>query len=212
MLERTLASELLSIGAVSFNPDQPYTWASGLRSPVYCDNRLTISYPPIRRLITDGFARVVAEHGYQPEVIAGTATAGIPHAAWLADRLELPMVYVRSAAKGHGQGKRTEGRFDQGAAVLLVEDLVSTGMSSLDAVRALEEEGAKVIGVVAVFTYGLEASREAFARTNVPLHALTDFSTVLKVAHAEGTIDAAASETIAAWQRDPRAWSDGFTG
>ncbi|HEX7069792.1 MAG TPA: orotate phosphoribosyltransferase [Rhodothermales bacterium] len=207
-LERKLAAELLSIGAVAFNPEKPYTWASGLLSPVYCDNRLTISHPRIRRLITDGFAGVVASTGYRPEVVAGTATAGIPHAAWLADRLELPLVYVRSAAKGHGRGRRVEGALDSGRRVVLVEDLVSTGMSSLDAVSALTDEGAVVIAVLAIFTYGLPAAQKAFSGAGVPLHALTSFEVLLDTARKEGRIDSAEAEKVADWHRDPQAWSE----
>ena len=206
-LERELASALLEIGAVSFSPEKPYVWASGLRSPVYCDNRLTISHPGIRRLIRDGFVRIIEEQGLDPDVIAGTATAGIPHAAWLADRLNLPMVYVRSSAKGHGRGRRTEGRFGEGDDLVLVEDLVSTGMSSLDAVDALEEEGGRVRAVLAIFTYGLPAAASAFSERNVPLFTLTQFRTLVDVAERAGTIGPDAVDRIRAWHRDPAGWS-----
>lgn len=211
-LEQMLATELLDIGAVSFSPDEPYTWASGIRSPVYCDNRLTISYPAVRRLITDGFARILAESNYHPDVIAGTATAGIPHAAWLADRLERPLVYVRSAAKGHGRGRQVEGLLEPGRKVVLIEDLVSTGMSSLQAVNALIEEGANVQAVLAIFSYGLDAAARAFAEARIPLHALTSFHTVLQTAQEQGRVDSHASESIAEWQQDPGGWKGGSAG
>ena len=205
-LEQRLARELLSIGAVSFRPDEPFTWASGIRSPVYCDNRLTISFPSVRRLITDGFARIISEADYEPDVIAGTATAGIPHASWLADRLALPLVYVRSAAKGHGRGRQVEGRLEAGQRVVLIEDLVSTGGSSLQAVRALSDEGADVQAVLAIFSYGLEASAQAFSDAGIPLHALTSFSTVLSEAIHKGMVESSARESIGDWQRDPAGW------
>ena len=211
-LDRKLAAELLSIGAVTFEPGRPYTWASGLRSPVYCDNRLTISYPDIRSLITDGFAGIIERESYHPDVIAGTATAGIPHAAWLAGRLDLPMVYVRSAPKGHGKGRRTEGRLNEGSTVVLVEDLVSTGMSSLDAVGALREEGARVVAVVAVFSYGLPASKRAFDAAGIPLHALTSFSALLAAARESGRIDEEETKEVEAWQSDPEGWSQRIGG
>ena len=156
-----LASDLLRIGAVKLSPEAPFTWASGLRSPVYCDNRLTIGHPEVRRRITDGFVEIIRTAGLQPEVIAGTATAGIPHAAWLADRLGLPMVYVRSKAKGHGTSSRIEGPVDPGRRVLLVEDLVSTGGSSVTALEALREAGFEVRDVLAIYTYGFTRAEEA---------------------------------------------------
>lgn len=206
-LDRHLASALLAIGAVTFRPRNPYTWASGLRSPIYCDNRLTISYPHIRRMITDGFAALITRQNYVPGVIAGTATAGIPHAAWLAERVALPLVYVRSSPKGHGQGRRTEGRLEPDAPALLVEDLVSTGMSSLNAVDALRAEGARVLAVLAIFSYELPAAEHAFARADVPFHVLTTLTSVLDVASSEGHIDPDSREALSAWQRDPEGWS-----
>ena len=204
---RTIAKHLLNIGAVYLRPDHPFTWASGLKSPIYCDNRLTMAYPNVRRAITDGFLDLVVERGLSPQVVAGTATAGIPHAAWLADRLELPMAYVRSAAKAHGQGKRVEGRIEAGQNVVVVEDLVSTGISSVAVVEAVQEVGATVEGVLAIFTYGLPASNEAFQRAGVPLYTLTDYTSLIEVAVAEQMLDRASLDTLLEWQQDPVAWS-----
>ena len=209
-LDEHLAAALLDIGAISFNAQSPYTWASGLRSPVYCDNRLTIAHPAIRRMIMNGFVSVVRREGYDPSVIAGTATAGIPHAAWLANSLDLPLAYVRGGAKSHGTGKQVEGSVDPGSQVLLVEDLVSTGGSSLLAVEALRESGASVQAVLAVFSYGLDSSERAFRAMNVRLHTLTNFETLLAVARREGRLDPATEETLILWRRDPEAWSEGW--
>lgn len=210
-LERDLATDLLSIGAVSFNPTNPYIWASGLRAPVYCDNRLTISYPDVRRKITDGFLREMEARAYAPSLIAGTATAGIPHAAWLADRLNLPLAYVRSSSKAHGKSRRVEGRVEPGKPVIVVEDLVSTGMSSLDAVSALEAEGADVLAVLAIFSYGLQRAADAFAEAGVPLHALTSFEMMVAAAESRDTLDASTARAVRQWQQDPAAWSERFS-
>ncbi len=202
---RRLAADLLSIGAVAFSPDRPFTWASGLLSPVYCDNRLTLGHPAIRRRITDGFAAAVSDLHF--DVVAGTATAGIPHAAWLADRLGLPMVYVRSAAKGHGRGRRVEGPLDPGARVVVVEDLVSTGMSSLSAVEGLRDEGAEVVALVAIFSYGLPAARDAVARAGVDVRVLTTFDVLLEEAVGSGRISGEGAASLRAWYEDPNGWS-----
>ena len=206
-LARTLAEALLDIGAVALAPDDPFTWASGLRSPIYCDNRLTLAYPPVRRLIAGGFADLVAAHELEPEVVAGTATAGIPHAAWLAERLDLPMAYVRSKPKGHGRGNRIEGRVEAGQHLVLVEDLISTGGSSLQAVSALREADARVEAVLAIFSYGLPQAAMRFKEARLPLHVLTTFDTLLDVARAQGRLAHGAIEHLHAWQHDPHAWS-----
>lgn len=200
-----LADDLLSIGAVSFSPDLPYTWASGMLSPVYCDNRLTLGYPAVRRRITDGFTQAV--EGTDVDVVAGTATAGIPHAAWLADRLGLPMVYVRSAAKGHGKSRRVEGPLAEGSRVVLVEDLISTGMSSLAAVQGLRDEGASVVLLVAIFSYGLPVAREAMGRDGVDVRVLTSFDRLLDAAARSGRLSADGLDSLRDWYRDPAAWS-----
>lgn len=211
-LSDEIARDLLRIGAVLLRPEEPFTWASGLRSPIYCDNRLTLSEPDVRGRLTDGFLAVLDRQGLAPDVIAGTATAGIPHAAWLADRLGLPMVYVRSSAKEHGRGNRIEGRLPEGARVVLVEDLVSTGGSSLAAVEALQKAGAEVPAVVAVFSYGLPRAEAAFRAAGVPLYTLSDYDALLDAARSEGRLDEDALATLRAWRENPQVWSDRFAG
>ena len=154
-----VAKALLDIHAVTLNPDQPFTWASGLKSPIYTDNRLTISYPEVRQAIFNGMVEQIKLHFSAADVIAGTATAGIPHAAWVAQNMELPMIYVRTKPKDHGQGKQIEGVLKEGQKVVVIDDLISTGGSVLNAVRAVNNAGGKVIGVVSVFTYDLPAAR-----------------------------------------------------
>lgn len=206
-IDRRLAARLLAIGAVSLSPDQPYTWASGRRAPIYCDNRLTIAYPAVRRLITDGFVSRLDEVALRPDVVVGTATAGIPHAAWLADRLDLPLAYVRAKPKEHGRSNQIEGRIEAGQRVVVVEDLVSTGLSSLAVVDALRTAGADVAAVLAIFTYGLPEATAAFEQGGLTLHALTSYDVLIDVAAAEGRLEPAALASLQAWRADPRAWS-----
>lgn len=201
LFSRSLAADLLRLKAVVLRPDDPFTWASGVRSPIYCDNRLTLGDVAVRRRIRDAFAEAVAEAGASPTVIAGTATAGIPHAAWLAEALELPLVYVRSKPKGHGRGNQIEGKLSEGATVVLVEDLVSTGGSALDAARALREAGAEVALVLAIFTYGTPRAEAAFAEADLPLYTLTDFRALVAVAEETGALDAGAVGRVEAWHR-----------
>lgn len=211
-LAETLSDDLLRIGAVTLSPGSPFTWASGLRSPVYCDNRMTLGHPDVRRRIAEGFRDAIVTHALAPDVIAGTATAGIPHAAWLADRLALPMAYVRSKPKEHGRSRQIEGPLPAGSRVVLVEDLVSTGMSSLAAVQALRDAGAAVAAVVAIFSYGLPSAGRAFAGDGVPLFVLTTFADLLAAAERTGRIDAAEAASLRAWHTDPQGWSDRITG
>ncbi|MEM6647563.1 MAG: orotate phosphoribosyltransferase [Bacteroidota bacterium] len=205
---RQLAADLLTIEAVKLAPDAPFTWASGRKAPIYCDNRLTLAYPRMRRLITDGFKAMLERHGWDPSVIVGTATAGIPHAAWLAGDLNLPMAYVRSAAKGHGRGNRIEGVVQPGQHVVVVEDLISTGKSSLSVVEALREVGAEVLGLLAIFTYGLPEATEAFASLGVPFETISSFPVLLELAHDEDALTASQVASLEAWHADPKAWSD----
>lgn len=212
LFRRHVALDLLRIGAVSFSPEDPYTWASGLQSPVYCDNRLTMGYPEIRRKLVEGFVALLRQHDVHPEVIAGTATAGIPHAAWLADRLALPMIYVRSKPKAHGRGNRIEGRLEPGQGVVVIEDLVSTGMSSLAVVEAVRAAGAEVNALFAIFTYGLQGVAERFADAGVPLYTLTTFDALLSVAYEHQHLSDDQLRSLKAWQRDPVAWSEAHGG
>ncbi len=205
---RTIAAALLRLGAVGLSPQQPFTWASGLKSPLYCDNRLIISTVAERRLVIEGFRAMAEALPIRPEVVAGTATAGIPHAAWLAEALNLPMIYIRGSEKKHGKQNLIEGRLEVGAKVVVIEDLVSTGGSSIAAVEALRERGAEVLAVLAIFQYGMALAAENFARAGVPLHTLSDLTNLLEEAVAEGTLSAADRAVIEDWRHDPVAWSN----
>lgn len=207
-LREQIAADLLEIGAVALRPGDPFTWASGLRAPIYCDNRLTLAHPSARARATAGFQELVGRGGYQPEAVAGVATAGIPQATLLADRLGLPLSYVRSAAKGHGKGSRIEGRVCPGERVVVIEDLISTGGSSVGAVEALRAVGAEPVAVLAIFSYGFERAAERFAAAGVRFATLTNFATLLRVAERVGALDAAAVESLRQWQRDPEGWSE----
>ncbi|MCI1747845.1 MAG: orotate phosphoribosyltransferase [Acidipropionibacterium sp.] len=207
-LARSIAQGLLSVGAVSLSPDDPFTWASGMHSPIYCDNRVTLSDPAVRSLIAGGLATLVSENFPQAEVVAGTATAGIAHAALAADRLGRPMVYVRSKPKDHGKGNQIEGRLAPGSSVVMVEDLISTGGSVLDAAAAVEREGGHVLGVLAIFSYELEKGHRAFEKAGLPLYTLSNYPTLIEVAAASGQITASQQEALATWSADPQAWSD----
>lgn len=204
---RTIAEELLDIGAVQLQPTDPFTWSSGLVAPIYCDNRLTISFPRVRRAIRDGFRSILTNASLLPATIAGTATAGIPHAAWLAEVADQPMAYVRSSAKGHGTGARIEGAIEVGDDVIVLEDLISTGGSALDAVAAVREMGATVTAVLAIFSYQLDAAEAAFAEAEVERHVLTDFSVLTDVAYAQNQLSDAERTVLREWRTDPEAWS-----
>ena len=201
-----LASRLLETGAVRIQPDQPFTWASGLRSPIYCDNRVLLSYPEIRSGIIDLMAKVVKDFEFF-NVIAGVATAGIPHGTLLADRLTLPFAYIRSKPKDHGRQNLIEGVIEAQKQVLIVEDLISTGLSSLQAVQAVREVPAHVVGVVAIFQYGLPVAKKSFENAQCPYKTLTDFETIIEVAARENRIEKHHLELLRHWSSDPHAWS-----
>jgi orotate phosphoribosyltransferase len=207
-MNRDIARILLNLGAVSLRVDPPFTWASGRLSPIYCDNRLIISCPKSRKIVANGFKTLIEEKGLNPEVIAGTATAGIPHAAWLADLTALPMVYVRGSAKTHGKENRVEGKLSAGNSVLLIEDLISTGGSSVAAAEGLRNAGAEVVGIAAIFTYGLESARKRFEKARIPVFALTSFDILTEEAARTGRLGPSDLETLAEWQRDPVLWSE----
>ena len=181
-LERKLAKELLAIQAVALRPNDYFTWTSGIKSPIYCDNRITMSYPSIRREIAAGMVEVIKETYPAVEVIAGTATAGIPHAAWVSELLDLPMIYVRDSAKKHGKTNQIEGRVLEGQKVVIIEDLISTGLSSLKVAKALREAGAEVLGVVAIFSYELTKAHEDFLQAGVEYITLTNYPVLVKEA------------------------------
>ena len=187
-MKKTIAKDLLKIGAVFFRPDEPFTWASGIKSPVYCDNRLTLTAPEVRNDVENGLAALIREYYPEVEVLMGTSTAGIAHAAITAHLMGLPMGYVRSGAKDHGRQNQIEGKLEAGQKVVVVEDLISTGGSVLEVVNVLREAGANVLGVVSIFTYGMKKGLERMAAAEVENHSLTDFDTIAAVAAEEGYI------------------------
>ncbi|HCU82965.1 orotate phosphoribosyltransferase [Enterococcus hirae] len=205
-IEKNIAKDLLAIEAVFLSPNEPFTWASGLKSPIYCDNRITMSYPKVRKAIAQGLAEKIKQVFPDVEVIAGTATAGIPHAAWVAEILDLPMVYIRSKAKDHGKGNQIEGRIFEGQKMVVIEDLISTGQSVLEATEAAKREGANVLGVAAIFTYELPAGEENFAKAELPLFTLTNYSVLIETALAEKYIDEAELALLKEWKKNPADW------
>ncbi|MCM3698461.1 orotate phosphoribosyltransferase [Paenibacillus macerans] len=198
-----IAENLLEIGAVALRPHQPFTWTSGIKSPIYCDNRLTMSYPAIRDLIAESFAALIREVYPEAEVIAGTATAGIPHAAFTAQKLGLPMAYIRDKAKGHGKENQIEGLIKPGQKVVVIEDLISTGGSSLKAALAVRESGAEPLAVLAIFSYQLDKAVNAFAEAGIPLKTLSNYSALIDVAVRRGDIKAEDLELLQSWRKDP---------
>lgn len=202
-----IASQLLQIKAIKLSPQKPFTWTSGLRSPIYCDNRLTLSYPVVRRAIRDGLANLVREFGII-EGVAGVATAGIPHGALLAERLDLPFIYVRSKAKKHGKQNRIEGKIVEGQNVIIVEDLISTGQSSISACKALQDAGINVVGLVSIFNYGLSIAEENLAEANIKYRSLTDYETLLDIASSEDYISMDEMDPLQEWRKSPTQWSE----
>ena len=195
-MQNLIAKELLSIGAVFLRPEEPFTWASGIQSPIYCDNRLTLSAPAVRNLVEAGLASLIREHFPQCEALMGTSTAGIAHAAITATLLGLPMGYVRGEAKSHGRTNRIEGRLDPGTKVVVVEDLISTGGSVIDVVNALREAGAEVLGIVSIFTYGIKKGLERLDAAGVVNYSLSNLDALVDVAVEEKYITPAQKEQI----------------
>ncbi len=200
------AEKLLQIKALQVNLQNPYTWASGWRSPVYCDNRKTLSYPHVRDFVKSELANMVLEHFPDAEVIAGVATAGIPHGVMAADLLKLPFIYVRSKPKEHGMGNQIEGVLEKGQKVVVIEDLVSTGKSSLETVEVLRAAGADIIGMCALFTYGFVAADEAFENAGVPLKTISNYQALMEVAEEQKLLAPEQVETFAQWRIDPANW------
>ena len=203
MLKRQIAKDLLSIGAVFLRPDQPFTWASGIKSPIYCDNRLTLTAPAVRDDIENGLAELVRKYYPEAEVLMGTSTAGIAHAAITGHLLNMPMGYVRSGNKDHGRQNRIEGKLEPGQKVVVVEDLISTGGSVIEVVDALREAGAEVLGIVSIFTYGMQKGLDRMAEANVINHSLTNFDVITKVAAEEGYIKPEDVERLIAFRNNP---------
>lgn len=201
-----IASHLLDVEAVTLRPDQPFTWASGILSPIYCDNRITLSYPAIRKDIANELAKLIMTHYPSVEVIAGTATAGIPQACWVAEILNLPMVYIRTKAKDHGKENQIEGRITPNQKMVVIDDLISTGGSVLDACAAASREGADVLGVAAIFSYQLPKGNVNFTEKGIKLVTLSDFTTLIQVAQSQGYIKPDQMDVLMEWKKDPQNW------
>ncbi|MBP5611024.1 MAG: orotate phosphoribosyltransferase [Clostridia bacterium] len=202
-MQKKIARDLLSIGAVFFRPDEPFTWASGIKSPVYCDNRLTLTSPAVRQDVEEGLATLIKENYPDAEALFGTSTAGIAHAAITGHLLGLPMGYVRSGAKDHGRQNRIEGKLEAGEKVVVVEDLISTGGSVIEVVDALREAGAEVLGIVSIFTYGMQKGLDRLAEAKVKNVSLTNFDVVAQVAAEEGFIKESDVKRLIAFRNNP---------
>jgi len=203
MTEKEYAKDLLSIGAVFLRPEQPFTWASGIKSPIYCDNRLTLSAPEVRNHIEEGLTALVTEHFPNVEMLMGTSTAGIAHAAIVATLLDMPVGYVRSSAKDHGRTNRIEGKMNPGTKVVVVEDLISTGGSCIEVVDALREAGADVLGIVSIFTYGMKKGLDRIAEANTVNYSLSNLDALVEVAVEENYIAPKWKERIIAFRNNP---------
>jgi orotate phosphoribosyltransferase len=200
------AEYLLQIKAIKLQPSNPFTWASGWKSPIYCDNRKTLSFPVVRSFIRDSFAELINELYPGAELIAGVATGAVAHGALVADKLNLPFIYVRSGAKEHGLGNQIEGYFEKGQKVVVIEDLISTGGSSLSAVKALREASCEVLGMVAIFTYEFKKASDGFAAENCQLNTLSNYSVLIDTAVSTGYIGMTEVETLKKWRADPAVW------
>lgn len=207
-ISEQVAKMLLEIKAVTLSPKKPYKFVSGMYSPVYTDNRLLMGYPLKRKEITVYMTNLMKEKNLSPDIIAGTSTAGIPPAAWLAELLELPMIYVRGNSKDHGKGKQVEGVLKKGAKVLLIEDLITTGKSSLGAIEAIRTEGGQVDTCLAFFDYGLKEAQDAYQQKKVTLYTLTTFEELVNMAVEMGLLKQNEKEMVLSWQKDPWAWTE----
>lgn len=203
---KKIAGLLLDCEAVSLSPNEPFTWASGIKSPIYCDNRITMSYPNVRKEIARGLAGLIQEFYPGTEVIAGTATAGIPHAAWVAEELNLPMIYIRGKAKGHGKQNQIEGRLTEGQKVVCIEDLISTGGSVIDATKAVQQAGGDVLGCAAIFSYLLEEADTNFKESGLELHTLSNYQALIEEAVERGTITGDDKRLLEEWRKNPSGW------
>lgn len=208
-ISKKVAGYLLQIKAIKLQPSNPFTWASGWKSPIYCDNRKTLSFPEVRSYICKSFMNAVKDYYPEAEVIAGVATGAIAHGVLVAEALGLPFIYVRSEAKSHGLGNQIEGYFEKGQKVVVIEDLISTGGSSLNAVRALREAGCDVLGMIAIFTYGFQNAADGFNDEKCTLHTLSDYNTLIECALETGYIGSAEVETLKKWRIDPSNWRGG---
>lgn len=207
-IEKEVARQLLKIGAIKLNLEQPFTWASGWKSPIYCDNRLSLSYPEVRSFIKKALATSIKKNHPEVECIAGVATAGIPQGALVAEELGLPFIYVRSKPKGHGMENMIEGKVVEGQKVVVLEDLVSTGGSSLKATADLRNVGIQVLGMVAIFTYGFDLADQNFEEAGVTLNCLSNYSALIQQAIDSGTVQEGQLQTLENWRQDPSTWGN----
>jgi len=205
--EKATAEKLLQINAIKLSPQQPFTWASGWKSPIYCDNRKVLSFPFSRDFIKSEMCNVVFEKFPEADLLAGVGTAGIPWGAMVADQLKLPYIYVRPKPKEHGMGNQIEGVYEKGAKVVVIEDLISTGKSSLEVVDVLRKAGVEVIGMVAIFTYGFDIADKAFSAAGVPFITLTNYNTLIALAVEKGIVSAEQEKTLLNWRQDPANWN-----
>ncbi|HET6527869.1 MAG TPA: orotate phosphoribosyltransferase [Balneolaceae bacterium] len=203
---KTIALELLEINAVILRPNDPFTWSSGWNSPIYCDNRLTMRYPKIRKKIARQFVHFIEKNYPDVDVITGTATAGIPHAAWVAEKMDKPMSYVRAKAKAYGLGNQIEGGIQKGESTVIIEDLISTGGSAISVVDTLQFISADVKAVISIFTYGFDKAVKKFEKVGIPMFTLTDYSTLIDVAVANDFVDEDDLKTLAKWRKSPDTW------
>lgn len=203
-----IALDLLEINAVVLQPNDPFTWSSGWRAPIYCDNRLTLRYPAIRKKIAQKFTKFIEQEYANTDVISGTATAGIPHASFIAAQMDKPMSYVRAKAKAYGLGNQIEGGIQKGEKTVVIEDLVSTGGSAISVIEALQFISAEVQAIFSIFTYGFDTSGQKFDEIGVPLYTLTDYSTLIKVAKDHDYVDQKDLETLSNWRENPSTWPE----
>lgn len=204
--EKLIAEKLLQAGAVKLSAGQPFTWASGWKSPIYCDNRKVLSFPYLRDFIKSELCNEIFEQYPDADILAGVATAGIPWGAMAADQLKLPFVYVRPKPKEHGLGNQVEGFYEKGQKVVVIEDLISTGKSSLQVVEVLRNEGVEIAGMVSIFNYGFDAAKEAFANAGVELESLTTYQSLIQLALEKGIVSAEDEQLLLSWRANPAAW------
>ena len=205
--EQAVAEKLLQVKAIKLNTETPFTWASGWKSPIYCDNRKVLSFPHVREFVKSEMCNVLFEHFQDAALLAGVATAGIPWGAMAADQLKLPFIYVRPKPKEHGLGNQIEGTFEAGQKTVVIEDLISTGKSSLQVVEVLRNAGVEVMGMVSIFNYGFDAAHEAFEKAGVPYRSLTNYETLIALAMDKGIVDPAQQSMLLKWRKDPAHWT-----
>ena len=205
--EKAVAEKLLQVGAVKLSPSEPFTWASGWKSPIYCDNRKVLSFPYVRDFIKSEMCNVIFEQFGEADMLAGVATAGIPWGAMAADQLKLPYIYVRPKPKEHGLGNQIEGAYESSNKILVIEDLISTGKSSLQVVDVLRNAGLQVIGMVSIFNYGFNIADEAFNKANVPFKSLTNYASMIDLAVEKGIINPSTQDLLMQWRESPSTWN-----